>query len=197
MDAKETIDYLHVAGKLQDVRRFAKSTKIKANYTAGHSWRLTFMVLTIAEQFKVNIDVNKALKISIIHDLSDITVGDIDYRSYVNNPELKKQKNIAENNAMNTLLKGSKNIALWEDFRDSLSKETRFVKLLDRMEAWLTLLENGHEAMDDPAIFIISLDKMIEEFPELMPLLKEIKLRTKKELESVNIKWNKEWDFGL
>jgi putative hydrolases of HD superfamily len=43
---------------------------------ADHSWRLAMLVILLEKQFSQNINLEKAIKIALIHDIPEILSGD-------------------------------------------------------------------------------------------------------------------------
>ena len=61
--------------KLVERRAYVSNCSRREN-SAEHSWHLALGLLTIARELKVEIDLPKALRMSIIHDVCEIDAGD-------------------------------------------------------------------------------------------------------------------------
>ncbi len=115
----------------------------------------------------------------------------------------KADKNKLERNAMKEIKSGlsakigNEVYGLWEEFEKGFTIEARFVKAIDKLEAMTHLLEAGYKGYDKPELIPIYADQAVENFPELIFILREIKRRLKLEFEKGKIPWKKEYDYML
>lgn len=194
------LNFLKIAGKLKRTIRFGAAKYVDGDSSADHSWRLALMVFTIARELKLKINVEKAMKIALIHDIAESVTGEIDARYVYNGKISKKKKRGMEARAIrkikNTLPEklGNEIHELWLDYENDGSKEAKFVKALDKMETLVTLLEAGHETYDLPEMIPNYADKAANNFPELKKMLKMIKDNFKKEFKKGGIPWKKEYE---
>lgn len=70
------LDFFVVAGKLKKAIRFSAAKKIKGDSSADHSWRLALMVFTVAKELKLKMNVEKAMKIALVHDIAEAVTGE-------------------------------------------------------------------------------------------------------------------------
>ena len=75
-DTSNRLSFIRTAGKLKDTARSARTDSGKLESVAEHTWRLTLLAISYADQFP-DIDTLKLLKICILHDLGEIIGGDI------------------------------------------------------------------------------------------------------------------------
>lgn len=101
------------------------------------------MVILCAEHLDSKINIEKALKMAIIHDLGEASIGDVHYLENHNSAERKqiraeKEKQAIEDirNLLNNPL-GNALAQLWNEFEFSDSEEAKFVRALDKLEAYL------------------------------------------------------------
>lgn len=76
MDAKKLLEILHTAEKLKDVTRHAYTSGGRHESVAEHSWRIALMAMLLQDEFP-SLDMNKVIKMCLIHDLGEIFTGDI------------------------------------------------------------------------------------------------------------------------
>lgn len=135
---------------------------------AEHSWHLAIFVMVLAP-FYSNLDVNKCIKLALIHDLPEIYAWDCPPWTDVSD------KNIKEAHAIKLLL-----WQLWDSSKDEFemlfneyeirsSREARFVYELDKIIPWITcyLCEWLHlkkEKLDYRKIATIHRNKVSQEF---------------------------------
>ena len=113
---------------------------------ADHSFMTTIMVLILGRG--KNIDIGKALKMAIIHDIAECRVGDI--ITWENFHKTKKEKVEVEEKAMKELLsiledEGNEYFNIWKEYEDSMTNEAKFVKAVDKLEMVLQALEYESE----------------------------------------------------
>jgi len=76
LDVKKLLEILHTAEKLKDVTRHAYTSGGRHESVAEHSWRIALMAFLIKDEFK-SIDIDKVIRMCLIHDLGEIFTGDI------------------------------------------------------------------------------------------------------------------------
>jgi putative hydrolases of HD superfamily len=203
-DKKENLekifDFLHVVCELKNTKRYG-TYDIEADSSADHSWRLSLMSFVIADELKLDIDILKAMKIAIVHDLPEAITGDIAYMEIKNGNVTKEEKQKNEIIAMKKLKSllpekvGEEIIGLWEEYEYSKTKEGMFIKALDKIETITHVVERGRNYNDLDLIATYP-DRYVnvKNFPELIPVLKELKKRLRKEFEKRGLEWKKEYD---
>jgi len=205
-EIKDLLVFFQRANQLKSVPRYSSSLWKDGDTVAEHSWRLALMVYTIGSQFKIGIDLNKAIAMAMIHDLAESLTGDIDavntYNAYQEkNKQISKQnKHVAEvkamKNIMGGLFFGKDMLELWEEFEAQESTEAKFVKALDKLEAFLHLADKGtssfkqeefHADYADAAIK--NFDEATQHFPELSEMLVAVKDELKTKFEAAGVEW--------
>ena len=105
---------------------------------SDHTWRLTFLAMTFADQFP-DIDLLRLLKICVLHDLGEAVDGDIP--APLQDPS--SSKSAKERNDFLSLvaplpeaLQGEF-VALWDEYENVSSPEAKVAKALDKLETIL------------------------------------------------------------
>lgn len=197
---EKLLDFFKIAGKLKQAIRFSAAKKIKGDSSADHSWRLALMVFMVAEEMKLKINIKKAMKIALVHDIAEGITGEVDYRLIFWGKVTKKEKNAGEVKAMRKIRKtlpeklGKEIFDLWKDYENSRSREAKFVKALDKLETTIHLLESGHKTYDFPELIATYPDKAVADFPELKGMLGVVKKKLKGEFRKGKFPWKKEYD---
>ncbi len=112
---------------------------------AEHSWRLALMVLLLEPELDRPLDLLKALKMALIHDLVEAEVGDIPVFDL--NADKKQAKAVAELQAMQNIALqlnsplGEELLLLWQEFELQHSYEAKVVYALDKLECKLQHIE--------------------------------------------------------
>ena len=76
MTPRTLLDILRVAERLKDTTRHCYTSGGRHESVAEHSWRMTLMAYLVAPQFP-EADMNKVIKMCLIHDLGECFTGDI------------------------------------------------------------------------------------------------------------------------
>lgn len=168
------LDFFIQIGKLKTIsRKGPVLIGIKNPETiAEHTFRVAIMAWILGEEKKVNFKIERILKMALIHDISEVYVGDITPydgilpKSKKDWPELfdkwprfskteKRRRSLEkQKREKESLGKLTANLpgdlrdelkGLWLDYRRGSTKEARFVKQVNRMETLLQALEYGKE----------------------------------------------------
>lgn len=137
MDTKTLIKNLAVAGRLKDTTRHCYTPGGRHESVAEHSWRITLMAYWISDEFP-EINLEKLLKMCLIHDLGEVFTGDI--------PSFEKT-NANEEQEAELLFRWTRSLPepfateMMELYREMEARETleaRVYKALDNMEALIS-----------------------------------------------------------
>jgi len=200
---KKILDFFDQAEGLKSAIRYSERKKVVRESVADHSWKLSLMVLVLAEEFGLGINKEKALEIALIHDLAEAITGDIDYLLVAQGRVSLKDKKIFEKKAMKKITSklsgkaGRRIYSLWQEYERGATKEAQFVRAMDKLEALTHLLKNGYLSFynDKPELIPNHANGLIVKFPELAGLLKAIKKGLKKEFIKGGIVWRNEYNI--
>ena len=76
MDPRTYIDFLNVIEKLKCNTRHSWTSSGRQESVAEHSWRLAVMAMLCADEYP-SLDINKVIKMCLIHDFGEAITGDI------------------------------------------------------------------------------------------------------------------------
>lgn len=114
----------------------------KIESVADHTWSVTMLALSVIEKYKLDLNIEKCMKLSIIHEIGEIYSGDI-----IPNVISKKEKHKVEEDAVDELLSplefDNDFKELWLEYDNVESKEADFIKQVDKLEAALQALSYG------------------------------------------------------
>ena len=137
MDARTLIDTLTVAGRLKDTTRHCYTPGGRHESVAEHSWRIMLMAYWISDEFP-EANLEKLLKMCLIHDLGEAFTGDI--------PSFEKTE-VNEEREAELLFKWTKSLPepfatemmeLYREMEERKTLEARIYKALDNMEALIS-----------------------------------------------------------
>jgi putative hydrolases of HD superfamily len=145
-NAQQIIDFIHFSeGLKKELRTFTLSDGQRKESTAEHSWRLALLVMLVGPELNLEVNIDRAIKIAIAHDLVEIEAGDVSYMQHFGNQELKDSKDKLERAAMEKIKarfgnSGTLIESLWLEFEEQATAEAKLVKALDKIEARLQYL---------------------------------------------------------
>lgn len=202
MDSEELVDFFTQTNKLKQTVRYSSCPKGIQESSAGHSWQVALMVPIISQQFKLQINVQHAMEIALVHDLAERVLKK-DFDSYLLSiGTLKEEDKInSEKEEMNRIQNefsfGKRIHALWKEYEENKTSEAKFIKALDKLESHIHVLERGASGdnADDGKHQATYADNAVKDFQELAPLLSAIKKRLKPILEKQGLKWDKKYNY--
>lgn len=128
------LSILSIAEKLKCNTRHSDTSSGRRESVAEHSWRLALMAMLLEDEFQ-DTDINKVIKMCLIHDLGEAFTGDIAtfdktqadsdieerlYREWIDSFPEAQRKQFGE---------------LLQEMAELQTKEARLYKALDKMEA--------------------------------------------------------------
>lgn len=140
------IHFLNIAEKLKCEMRHSWLSSDRQESVAEHSWRMSIMVVLLAPYLSQPVNIEKCLKMAILHDLAEAEVGDIPVFE-TQTEEAKRHKQEKERAAMIKLCNdlqdkvGEELLAIWEEYEEKQSFEAKFVNALDKIEVHLQHVE--------------------------------------------------------
>lgn len=146
-EINQILDFIVEIEKLKDVLRKSRPVGLKRyENSAEHSWHVCLSALMLKDYANEEIDINRVIKMLLIHDLGEIDAGDkIIYAS-----ETQSQK-MSEKNGVQRLLEilpnnmGHEYLSLWEEFECGVTNDSRFAKAIDRVPPLLhNMNDDGH-----------------------------------------------------
>ena len=198
------IKFILEIGKLKKVKRvgwiYGGAKEKDTESVAGHSFRLAIMTGCLIGRKRF--DLEKLLKMAIIHDLVIVYTGDITPFDDLITHDLKKDKKILETwptgskkdkekHTIERRFKDRKAVAklvenlpiklqdeilsLWFEYEEGFSKEGRFVRQVDRIEKLLQAIEYKVKGVYKPNIdpYWVQLKVLLDE-PVLVEFVEEV-----------------------
>ena len=137
MDARTLIQTLEVAERLKDATRHCYTPGGRHESVAEHSWRLTLMAYWISDEFP-ELDLEKLLKMCLIHDLGEAFTGDIPTFEKTQENEETEVKLLYEWTRSLPEPFASEMMELYREMEERVTTEARIYKALDNIEALIS-----------------------------------------------------------
>jgi putative hydrolase of HD superfamily len=144
--AERQIAFIVEADRLKQVIR---RTKImdgqRHENSAEHSWHLALMALVLAEHAPGPLDLGRAVRMLLVHDLVEIDAGDTFAFDALGNQSKAAREQAAADRlfALPPEDQGAELRALWDEFEAGETPEARFAVALDRLEPLICNMRNG------------------------------------------------------
>ena len=132
------LSFIYLSERLKMELRHSWLSDGREESVAEHVWRVSLMVILFYPYLDEKINVEKALKMSVIHDLAEVITGDIPYYMTPEGSEAKRQKEVEEERAMKSIKEELKSIVgeeleeLWIEYEKNETYEARFVRAIDK-----------------------------------------------------------------
>lgn len=137
---KKQLDFLIEIDRLKHIlrRTYLMSGDRKEN-DAEHSWHLCVFAIILHEHVPFQVDLLKALKMILIHDLVEIDAGDTYCYDTAGNLGKRAREEKAADRIFSLLPEDQASWvrSLWEEFEDQATAEARFAAALDRLQPLL------------------------------------------------------------
>ncbi len=143
---EQQIAFLNEADKLKSVVRATElCDNSRYENSAEHSWHLTLYALVLSDQAGPDVDINRVIKMLILHDLVEIDAGDNPIFGEFDTAQVEAQEKIAANRIFGLL---PNDIAdslrpIWEEFEAAQTPSAQFAKSLDRFQPPMQNLQSG------------------------------------------------------
>ena len=142
--------FLNEADRLKSVLRATTLCDGSRRENSGeHSWHLALYALTLADHAPEGVDINRVIRMLLLHDLVEIDVGDVPIHSANGTAHASTETQRAESRAADRIfgllppdLRDSFR-ALWEEFESAQTPDAIFAKSLDRVQPVMANLQSG------------------------------------------------------
>lgn len=131
------LSFLREIDKLKNViRKSPLIDKSRKENSAEHSWHLAMYALVLSESSNKSINIDRVIRMLLIHDIVEIDAGDHPIHESTNNENQEELEQQAAQRIFGLLpeCQGEELIALWQEFESGASNDTAFAKALDRMQ---------------------------------------------------------------
>ena len=131
----KVIRFIKEIENFKSVTRTAWTKTGRRESTAEHSWRLAMLLMVLREDFK-DLDIDKAIKMSLVHDLGELYDGDISAKLQNDNDNKAEMEEKAMRRMLTILPENlAENIYdLWKEYNECSTKEAKLVKAMDKLE---------------------------------------------------------------
>jgi putative hydrolase of HD superfamily len=142
--------FLNEADRLKSVLRATTLVDGSRPENSGeHSWHLALYAMVLADQAAPGVDINRVIRMLLLHDLVEIDVGDVPIHSANGQAHGSADTQAAEQKAADRIFgllpEGQAQTfrALWDEFEAAETPDAVFAKSLDRVQPVMANLMSG------------------------------------------------------
>lgn len=147
----QILQFLEKAEALKREMRHSWLSDYRQESVAEHTWRMALMAILLRDQLAVPVNLEKVLKMIIIHDLVEVEAGDVSALDVLRNPAIKAEKVQREQQAIANIQAelggniGQEIYDLWYEFEEKETIEAKFSNALDKLEVQI---QHNHAPID-------------------------------------------------
>jgi putative hydrolase of HD superfamily len=142
--------FLNEADRLKSVLRATTLCDGTRRENSGeHSWHLALYAMVLADQAAPGVNIDRVIRMLLIHDLVEIDVGDVPIHSANGEAHASMDTQAAEQAAATRIFGllppdlAAPFRALWDEFEAAESPDAVFAKSLDRVQPVMANLQSG------------------------------------------------------
>ena len=110
-------------------------SKDRLESIAEHVYGTCILALSIDSEFKTNLDINKVIKMLVLHELGEVIIGDITPFDNITPEEKMKKEHEAMREVIGDLVNQEEFLSLLFEFDEKKTKEAIFAHHCDKLEA--------------------------------------------------------------
>ncbi|MDK3018355.1 HD domain-containing protein [Pseudodonghicola flavimaris] len=158
------IDFLKETDKLKSIDR---ATRLIGNgrfeNSAEHSWHIMLHALVLADQAGPGVDIDRVLKMLLLHDIVEIDAGDAPIHGQVDHAAMAAKEEAAAQRLFGLLPadQAESFLTLWREFEAAETPDAQFAKAIDRFQSPVINLENGGGSWDDYNVTLAQMETRV------------------------------------
>lgn len=146
MDFWKDIEFVQIIEQMKKTYRMTKvvGTDRREN-DAEHSWHVAIMSMILESHSKIKVDVNRVIKMLLIHDLVEIYAGDT-FAYDVSGNLVKHEKELKAMERIKSELSSEMGAfieELWLEFEKKETNESKYANSMDRLQPILANFADG------------------------------------------------------
>jgi len=138
---------------------------------AEHSWHIAVMALLFTEYATEPVDIGRAVKMCVVHDLIEIYAGDTFAYDVAGNKDKAQREQAAADKLFAMLPKGQGDEirSLWEEFDAMQTPDAKYAACMDRLQPFLHNTLTGGHTWVESGTNRASVEKRMAIIKEFMP----------------------------
>ena len=164
-DFERKLNFIFELDKLKSIYRQTYILKEdRKENDAEHSWHLAVMVVLLAEYSNEPINIEKTIKMVLLHDVVEIDAGDTYCYDAEENKTKEKRERAAAERIYHLLpdTQAKAYISLWQEFEDCNTPESRFANAVDRFQPFVLNFLRGGQSWREHRVTVNQVRKRME-----------------------------------
>ncbi len=148
-DLEKSFAFILELEKLKAVERKTKPLGLERYENSGeHSWQVAVLALVMAKFADQPVDVEKVVKMLLLHEICEIDAGDTFFFDDAARAEIEAEELAAVERIFGILPNetGAEFLEIWKEFERAETKEAKFAKAIDRLMPVLQNLYNNKQS---------------------------------------------------
>lgn len=188
MEAKKLLEALSVAERLKDAERHCYTSGGRRESVAEHAWRLALMAYFVCDEFPAA-DLEKILKMCLIHDLGEAFTGDIPAFEKTQADETREAELL---HAWVTALPEPFSLEMTSLYREMEARETLEAKIYKALDSLEALIQHNESDLKTwlPLEYDLQMtygDDKVEFSAYLKRLREEVRIDSQKKIAQIGI----------
>lgn len=140
---------------------------------AEHSWHIALMAFVLGEYAEPGVDVGRAARMLLIHDIVEIDAGDTFIHDEAAHADKEEREQKAAERLFGLLPADQRDAyaALWREYEERQSPDARFADALDRLQPLLLNFETGGGTWKPHAVTRAQVEKLLPRIERGAPRL--------------------------
>lgn len=138
---EESIKFYYKATELKDLLRQGplqwRVDKDRIESIAEHTFGCLILAISLVDELRLNINMDKVLKILTIHELEEIAIGDVTPLDDIDKKSLKEKARKFVVETVKELKNADELVSLTDEYNNGESQEAQFAKAVDKLECVL------------------------------------------------------------
>lgn len=154
-DINKQIAFILELEKLKQVLRKTRPLGLERyENSAEHSWQVALLAIALGEHANEAVDMNKVIRLLLVHDIAEIDVGDTIVYSAARKEGVAAEDLAAAKRIFGLLPQNQADdfLALWIEYETRETPEARFAQAMDRMMPVLQNLNNNGQSWRENGI---------------------------------------------
>ena len=154
-DLEKSFEFILELEKLKNVYRKVKPLGLERyENSAEHSWQVMFLALVMANYADENVDIDKVLKMLLVHEIGEIDADDTFFFDDAARADAKEKEFEAVERICGILPDeaGTEILEIWKEFEFGDSPEAKYARAIDRMMPVLQNIFNNRQSWDENGI---------------------------------------------
>lgn len=181
---EKDLEFIVEIERLKAVQRKTKPVGLdRYENSAEHSWHVCLSALILKDYADEDIDINRVIKMLLVHDLGKIDAGDTIIYATESETATAKTKEAAGVARIFRLLpegKADEYIALWNEFESGETADAKYARAIDRIPPLLhNLYGDGHSWKENNVLKekVFSVNQHINKSSQMLWQIMEAKLQ--------------------